>query len=137
MRQKQEFVLSKLSCPLELELEDAWCVPFCFGLNSLLAKKRKKKKDPSYRQIKKHIEEYKIIDYDNDYNDKKTQTKEQHISGSFKLGRSNLKINKNGWLYFHEKVFTKIINFMHDFFSNLMVSGCDKVIVVGGFANSK
>eukprot|EP01084_Bolivina_argentea_P056277 103028_1 len=26
---------------------------------------------------------------------------------------------------------------MHNFFSNTMVSGCDKVIVVGGFANSK
>merc|ERR1712130_436494 len=104
MRQKQEFVLAKFSCPLELD--DSWNVPFCFAINNLLAKKRKKqKKDPSYKNIKSHIEKYEIIDYDdNDNEDEKEKEQKQDENkkcGAFKLGRSNLKINKKGWLYLH------------------------------------
>eukprot|EP01083_Nonionella_stella_P172601 592889_1 len=127
MRQKQEFVLAKFSCPLELD--DSWNVPFCFGINTLLAKRRRKKRDPAYKNIKKQIEEHKITDYEDE--------KEKESAGAFKLGRANLKVNKTGWLYLHEQVFVKIITFIKDLFSNPMVSGCNKIIVVGGFANSK
>merc|ERR1719445_1123285 len=61
MRQRQEFVAAKFNVPYELE--DAWNVPFCFGINTTLSRKRKKKKSPEYKNIKKHIEEYAVPDY--------------------------------------------------------------------------
>eukprot|EP01084_Bolivina_argentea_P124749 221038_1 len=39
-RQKQEFILAKNQCPADLYTR--WNVPFCFRINSLLSKKRRK-----------------------------------------------------------------------------------------------
>eukprot|EP01084_Bolivina_argentea_P255730 430259_1 len=50
IRQKQEFVLAKFSCPLELREDEAWNVPFCFGINTLMSKKKKKKKKIKKKQ---------------------------------------------------------------------------------------
>jgi len=101
----------------------------------LIGKKKEETKKGSI------IEKYEIIDYDdNDNEDEKEKEQKQDENkkcGAFKLGRSNLKINKKGWLYLHEQVLLKIINFVKELFGEPMVSGCDKVIVVGGFANSK
>eukprot|EP01083_Nonionella_stella_P311725 1112457_1 len=128
MRQKQEFVLAKFQVPLNLE--DAWNVPFCFGINQMLSRRRRRKGDPMYRNIKSKIAEYSIPNYD-------SQNQKESVTGAFQLGRSNLKIDKKGWLYLHEDVFEKIVTFLRRLLSNAMVSGCNKVIVVGGFANSK
>ena len=138
MRQKNEFVLAKFSCPLDLD--DAWNVPFCYGINSVLSKMRKKqKKDPAYKNLKTQIEKYEIIDYLDNNDDEKNDHEEQKnmIKGAIKLGRANLKINKRGWLYLHETVFKKILKFVCQLFKNPNVQNCTKVIVVGGFANSK
>lgn len=58
------------------------------------------------------------------------------VSGVFKLGRSNLKINKKGWLFLHEEVLQKIVNFVAELFNHAEVASCKKVILAGGFANS-
>eukprot|EP00484_Ammonia_sp_Unknown_P025435 CAMPEP_0197023852 /NCGR_PEP_ID=MMETSP1384-20130603/4488_1 /TAXON_ID=29189 /ORGANISM="Ammonia sp." /LENGTH=655 /DNA_ID=CAMNT_0042452133 /DNA_START=127 /DNA_END=2097 /DNA_ORIENTATION=- len=149
MRQRNEFVLAKFSVPFELD--DWWNVPFCFGLNSILSRFRKKRKDPTYKNIKENIEKYEIADYlhaehknDDDEDDNKNNQQNQpqpeptsKVSGAFSLGRANLKVKKQGWLYLHEDVFSKIMAFVHELFSHANVQGCEKVIVVGGFANSE
>ena len=159
MRQKNEFVLAKFSC--KWDLEDRWNVPFCYGINNILARMRKKqKKDPAYKKLKSSIEKYEVIDFDkdvkkkedkskddddkeqdeeanNDNNQEKKPQQEIKVSGSFALGRANLRINKKGWLYLHEEVLSKIVNFVRELFKNANLQNCQKVIVVGGFANSE
>jgi len=152
MRQRQEFVQAKFT--VEYDLEDFWNVPFCFGINQKIARKKKKrKKDPEYKNIMKHIEEYKVPDYSADAvaedeekgapvnNNQEEQPQVGQpaatVPGAFKLGRSNLKINKNGWLYLHEDVLSKIVAFVQELFTHGDVSAAKKVILAGGFANSK
>ena len=108
----------------------------------VLSKMRKKqKKDPEYKSLKSHIEKYEIIDYlveeDNNDEDEKDREEKNMVKGAIKLGRANLKINKQGWLYLHETVFQKIMKFVRELFKNANVQNCSKVIVVGGFANSR
>ena len=145
-RQKNEFVLAKLSCPSDLD--DAWNVPFCYGINTILSKmRRKQKKDPAYKNLKSHIDKYEVDEYtedekkdDPDNENENAQPKIRvikKVSGAISLGRSNLRINKSGWLYLHEEVLDKIVKFVHELFKSPNVQGCQKVIVVGGFANSE
>eukprot|EP01084_Bolivina_argentea_P068184 124095_1 len=131
-RQTQEFVLAKMSCPLDLG-DDPWNVPFTFGIHKLLSKLKRKKKRKEYKQIAKHIEEYKIADYIQESNNNNTM---KQVGQSFKLGRSNLKIYKNGWLHLHEKLFRKIIYFLRQLLKNSDLSDCNKIVIVGGLANS-
>ena len=148
MRQKNEFVLAKFSC--KYELDDRWNVPFCYGINTILSKmRRKQKKDPAYKNLKSHIDKYEVDEYvmneeekkdddpDNNQNAKPKIKVIKKVSGAISLGRSNLRINKSGWLFLHEEVLEKIVNFVHELFRSPNVQGCQKVIVVGGFANSE
>lgn len=48
-----------------------------------------------------------------------------------------MKITKAGWLYLHEEIFQKIIKFVKELLNNGNVQDCDKILIVGGFANSK
>ena len=127
MRQKQEFIMSKFTCkPEELEKTEGWNVPFCYGLNIAL-KKVKTKQRKVYKDIKKNIEQYQVMDF----------VENKNVDGVFKLGRTNLKISNTGWLYLHEEVLVKVVTFVKDLFDHAMLSGCEKIIVVGGFARSQ
>eukprot|EP01084_Bolivina_argentea_P251527 421873_1 len=132
IRLMQEFEIAKYSCPFHLETL-FWNVAFSYGINTRLAKVRKKKKD-IYRNLQKHIKNYKIHDYINELG--KYEEKSM-ISGSFTLGRSNLKVRQNGWLYFHEPVLNKIVVFLKKIFRNVDVAYTNKIMVVGGYANSE
>eukprot|EP01083_Nonionella_stella_P067552 178741_1 len=140
VRQKNEFVLAKLSCPLDFEGEgDYWNVPFCYGINSHLNKMRRqmrRNKDTAYKNLRKHICEFDIPDHVNRDDDHK-ETEPNMVSKCFALGRATLKINKNGWLYLHDDVLSKIVSFVRKLFSNKNMTQCKNIVLCGGFANSK
>eukprot|EP01084_Bolivina_argentea_P275966 470737_1 len=122
MRQIEEFKMSMQTCPLELS--DMWNVPFCFAISSKLGQLRKKiKTDPTYQNIENHVENYEIKDV----------TTGDKIQGAFKLGRSNLKINKQGWLHIAEPFLSTIVEFLSWTFINVTP---DKIIVIGEFADN-
>ena len=128
MRQKNEFVLAKFSC--KYELDDRWNVPFCYGIITILSKmRRKQKKDPAYKNLKSSIDKYEVVDY--------ADPERKKIAGAISLGRSNLRINKQGWLFLHEEPLRRIVAFLRGLFSNVNNQDCGKVIVVGGFSNSE
>eukprot|EP01084_Bolivina_argentea_P112512 200651_1 len=91
-------------------------------------RKKGKKKDPSYRQIKKHIENYSIPNVSDEKNDV--------ITGAFKLGRSNLKIYRKGWLYLFEDTFVETISYIRKVFSHSSLINCNHIILTGDMANN-
>ncbi len=54
------------------------------------------------------------------------------VSGAFKLGRANLKVNRKGWVYLHEETLSKVVQFVQELFNHGEVSSCRKVILSGG-----
>ena len=116
--------------------------------------RQRKLKDPAYKNLRSHIKKYEVNEYvtnnhdDEKKNDDNNQTSKPQVTckvvnklvpGSISLGKHGLKlrIKKQGWLYLHEEVLAKIVNFVHELFKNPNVQNCKKVIVVGGFANSE
>eukprot|EP01084_Bolivina_argentea_P172239 298379_1 len=126
--QQQEFVYSSWTVPLEMQENEAWNVPFCFGVNTLLSKKRKrKKKDPFYKKLKERIKQFtlsNILSYDSDEKDSVVQC--------FRLGRSNLKVYKNAWLWLHNKLTSKVAEFIRNHNVDY-----NRIILVGGLAHNK
>ena len=132
LRQRQEFVSASTTVPFELK--GAWNVPFCFEINKVLSQKRKGKSGRrEYQNLKDFIEQFQVPHYEQ----RAISGSRATLSGSYKLGRSNLKINRNGWLHLYEDVLFAVEQFVTKLFRNETIMKCRKIILVGGFANSK
>eukprot|EP01084_Bolivina_argentea_P100045 179718_1 len=121
IRQRHEFSMAKFNVPLDLD--ETWNVGFCFGISQWLsAKWKKRKKDKTFFELKKKIQNFADMNGN---------------VGLFDIGKTNLKISKKGWLYLHEEVLSKIVEFVGELFNSSGLGNCHNVIVSGGFANSK
>lgn len=161
IRQRQEFVMAKFTVKCDMDDDEHWNVPFCFPINSYLARQRRQHKQ-KYRRLIRNISKYEIPDHvkinDDGYeppekieeknensNDLKTKLISDYahydpkykIGGMIKLGRTNLRIHKKGWVHLHNKVLSDISQFLHRLFEDVRVSQIDHIILVGGFANSE
>eukprot|EP01083_Nonionella_stella_P084855 234985_1 len=126
IRLKREFSDAKSSVPLELD--DWWNVDLPFCIKQWIGKKRRKKKtDPTFKNLQKGFKAFAIPNVANPDN-------VEMISDVFALGRSGyLKIKKEGWLWLHEPALHAIVSFL----KGTWLHDIQKVILSGGFANSQ
>eukprot|EP01084_Bolivina_argentea_P220213 373242_1 len=138
IKQRQHFLSSKFTLPIDFDesQDPGWNVLFCDFLSKYLLKKYKERwtdTEKVYETLKKNIESFCLP---SNYTDDVKHETTNHDVLKLTLLKSGIKINKAGWLWIHEAVFSQIITFLKTFCDHPDVLNCNNIILSGGFANS-